>query len=126
MNMMAQGGQGDDGPLVHWLGADLPVFIETDDALEAADATPYLVLKEAPVGIEPNDNAPVSATFDVGPLGTQDGLVGWPATLDRDGQTLLQAGKTYAGQVLIELAGGAGFYTDLFWIKVRAPLKVRP
>jgi hypothetical protein len=126
MNMMAGGNQSDDSMLAHWLGAELPVFIETDDALEAADATPYLVLKEAPVGIEPNEDAPVVATFDVGALGAQDGLSGWPATLDRDGQAQLQPGKTYAGQVLIELAGGAGFYTELFWIKVRAPLKVRP
>jgi zona occludens toxin (predicted ATPase) len=125
MNMMTGSGQSDPTVLKLWLGADLPVFIESDDAVQAATATPFVVLKKAPVGIGPAATAPIAATFDVGALTTQDGMTGWPASLNRAAQSDLEAGTTYAGQVLIELSGGAGFYTELFWIKVHAPLMVR-
>ena len=119
------GGQLNSEPAILWLGADLEIFVETDDAIEAIGATPYVVLKAAPIGIEPRAEAAVAATFSSDPLSTQNGRTGWACSLGPAAQSGLVAGATYAGQVLIELAGGAGFYTDLFWLKAKAPLRTR-
>lgn len=127
MNMMSGNNGSDPAVLKLWLGADLPLFIEADGSPEEMEkALAFVVLKAAPIGIEPASEAPIMATFDVGALTTQDSMTGWPASLDRAAQSGLIAGTSYAGQVLIELAGASGFYTELFWIKVHAPLKVRP
>jgi hypothetical protein len=125
MNMMAARPSDGTPCFELWLGADLELFVETDDPAEAATSNVYVVLKQSPFGTLPSAESPVAATFQVETLATNNGLTGWHCSLAPAEQSGLVAGATYAGQVLVELVGGVGFYTELFWLKAKAPLRAR-